>query len=229
MRVCGGFRYSTLLADRRGRFARPACRAGGGPGRRPAPSAPRCSPVVAGAEQALYQDTLAEYCWARDVAGLPPTTLNRLVQPVIEVCTFHDVQSWELSPRQLDQYLARAGKRGHTTVRKKITSIDLYCAFLEQPYVGRPAVMLSVTVHDTAARLGSLAPATPAPPAETTKSACGPPLHSVGGADVVRRWLPPPPRRGILPRSGEGARAGWFPAPPGCRGRGSRRGLGYGR
>ncbi|MEU0413911.1 site-specific integrase [Streptomyces griseorubiginosus] len=88
------------------------------------------------AEQALYQDTLAEYCWARDVAGLAPTTLNRLVQPVIEVCTFYDVLPWELSPRQLDQYFAGAGKRGHTTVRKKITSIDLYFAFLEQRYAG---------------------------------------------------------------------------------------------
>lgn len=88
------------------------------------------------AEQALYQDTLAEYCWARDVAGLAPTTLNRLVQPVIEVCTFYDVLPWELSPRQLDQYFAGAGKHGHTTARKKITSIDLYFAFLEQRYAG---------------------------------------------------------------------------------------------
>ncbi|MEU9959757.1 hypothetical protein [Streptomyces sp. NPDC050982] len=36
----------------------------------------------------------------------------------------------------MDQYFAGAGKRGHTTVRKKIISIDLYFAFLEQRYAG---------------------------------------------------------------------------------------------
>ncbi|MFD8650919.1 tyrosine-type recombinase/integrase [Streptomyces mirabilis] len=88
------------------------------------------------AEEALYQDTLAEYCWARDVAGLAATTLNQLVQPVIEVCTFHGVLPWELSSRMLDQYFAGPGKRAHSTVRKKITSIDQYFAFLEQRYAG---------------------------------------------------------------------------------------------
>lgn len=88
------------------------------------------------AEMALYQDTLAEYCWARDVAGLAATTLNQLVQPVIEICTFYDILPWELTSRMLDQYFAGPGKRGHSTVRKKITSIDQYFAFLEQRYAG---------------------------------------------------------------------------------------------
>ncbi|MFF7535100.1 site-specific integrase [Streptomyces bobili] len=97
---------------------------------------PNVHPSSREAEHALYQDTLAEYCWARDVAGLAPTTLNRLVQPVIEVCIFYDVLPWELSPRQLDQCFAGPGKRSHSTVRKKITSIDQYFAFLEQRYAG---------------------------------------------------------------------------------------------
>ncbi|MGW5650620.1 tyrosine-type recombinase/integrase [Streptomyces humi] len=97
---------------------------------------PNVDPSSREAERALYQDTLAEYCWARDVAGLAATTLNQLVQPVIEVCTFYGVLPWELSSRQLDQYFAGPGKRGHTTIRKKITSIDQYFAFLEQRYAG---------------------------------------------------------------------------------------------
>ncbi|MFD7163726.1 tyrosine-type recombinase/integrase [Streptomyces violascens] len=88
------------------------------------------------AEQDLFQDTLAEYCWARDVAGLAATTLSTLVQPVIEVCTFYGVVPWQLTPRSLDQYFAGPGKRKHTTVRSKITKIDQYFAFLEQRYAG---------------------------------------------------------------------------------------------
>lgn len=59
------------------------------------------------AEQALYQNTLAEYCWARDVAALAPTTLSRLVQPVIDVCTFYDV----LPPAPLSTLVRVAGRR----------------------------------------------------------------------------------------------------------------------
>ncbi|WP_107055422.1 tyrosine-type recombinase/integrase [Streptomyces sp. NRRL S-1824] len=88
------------------------------------------------AEHALYQDTLAEYCWARDVAGLAPSTLHGLVQPVMEVCGFYDVVPWRLSAREVDQYFAGVGKRGHTTVRSKMTRIDGYFAFLEQRYAG---------------------------------------------------------------------------------------------
>ncbi|MGW3212875.1 tyrosine-type recombinase/integrase [Streptomyces parvus] len=87
-------------------------------------------------ERALFQDTLAEYCWAQDVAGLAATTLNQLVQPVIEVCTFYDIVPWQLTPRALDQYFAGPGKRAHSTNRRKITEIDHYFAFLEQRYAG---------------------------------------------------------------------------------------------
>ncbi|MFB0629543.1 hypothetical protein [Streptomyces sp. AB3(2024)] len=43
------------------------------------------------AERALFQDSLAEYVWARDVAGLSPRTLESLVQPVLEICAYYDV------------------------------------------------------------------------------------------------------------------------------------------
>ncbi|WP_084719055.1 tyrosine-type recombinase/integrase [Streptacidiphilus carbonis] len=88
-------------------------------------------------ERALFQDTLAEYCWARDVAGLAPTTLQSLVQPVIEVCSFYDVMPWRLTPGALDHYFAGVGKPNrHSTMRSKITKIDSYFAFLEQRYAG---------------------------------------------------------------------------------------------
>ncbi|MFI1035952.1 tyrosine-type recombinase/integrase [Streptomyces sp. NPDC020951] len=95
----------------------------------------------------LFQDTLAEYCWARDVAGLAATTLNRLVQPVIEVCSFYDVVPWELSSRALDQYFAGPGKRAHSTNRRKITLIDHYFAFLEQRYAGEIARRFGAVVE----------------------------------------------------------------------------------
>ncbi len=38
-------------------------------------------------EERFFTDTLAEYQWARDVAGLAPSTLDRLTQPVIEVAS----------------------------------------------------------------------------------------------------------------------------------------------
>ncbi|MFC8247358.1 tyrosine-type recombinase/integrase [Streptomyces chartreusis] len=88
-------------------------------------------------ERALYQDTLAEYLWARDVAGLSPRSLESLVQPVLEICSFYDVVPWHLTPRQFDQYFAGPGKRPrHATMRTKINKIDLYFAFLEQRYAG---------------------------------------------------------------------------------------------
>ncbi|MGW1755396.1 hypothetical protein [Streptomyces mirabilis] len=48
-------------------------------------------------ERALYQDSLAEYVWPRDVAGLSPRTLESLVQPVLEICSYYDVMPWRLS------------------------------------------------------------------------------------------------------------------------------------
>lgn len=89
------------------------------------------------AERALFQDSLAEYCWARDVAGLAPKTLDALVQPVLEVCAFYDVVPWRLNSRELDRYFAGPGKPNrHTTMRSKINRIDGYFAFLEQRYAG---------------------------------------------------------------------------------------------
>nr|WP_229886906.1 site-specific integrase [Streptomyces subrutilus] len=89
------------------------------------------------AERALYQDSLAEYLWARDVAGLSPRTLESLIQPVLEICSYYDAMPWQLGPRQLDQYFAGPGKRPkHSTIRSKINRIDLYYAFLEQRYAG---------------------------------------------------------------------------------------------
>jgi integrase len=52
------------------------------------------------------------------------------------VCTFYDLAPWRLSSRLLDEYVAGPGKRAHATVRKKITHIDGYFAFLEQRYRG---------------------------------------------------------------------------------------------
>lgn len=59
-----------------------------------------------GDEEALYLDTLAEYQWARDVAGLAATTLDRLVRPVVEICEHYGVVAWHLTPRQVDHYFA---------------------------------------------------------------------------------------------------------------------------
>lgn len=59
------------------------------------------------AERALFQDSLAEYVWARDVAGLSPRTLEALVQPVLEICSYYDVMPWHLTSRQLDNGFVR--------------------------------------------------------------------------------------------------------------------------
>ncbi|UKZ07192.1 site-specific integrase [Streptomyces viridifaciens] len=100
------------------------------------------------AERDLYQDTLAEYCWARDVAGLAPRTLQALVQPVVEVCSFYDVVPWRLTSRDLDRYFAGPGKAGkHSTMRAKATKIDGYFAFLEQRYAGEIMRRFGATVE----------------------------------------------------------------------------------
>lgn len=44
-----------------------------------------------GDEDTYFLDTLAEYQWARDVAGLAATTLDRLIKPVIEICEHYEV------------------------------------------------------------------------------------------------------------------------------------------
>jgi integrase len=85
---------------------------------------------------ALYHDSLAEYSWARDVAGLAGSTLQKIIQPVIEVCEFYDCVPWQLTPRRLDEYFTGAGRRAVSTTRKKLLCIDGYFAFLEQRYAG---------------------------------------------------------------------------------------------
>ncbi|WP_405825970.1 tyrosine-type recombinase/integrase [Streptomyces sp. NBC_01390] len=87
-------------------------------------------------EESFFVDTLSEYQWARDAAGLAPTTLDALIKPVIEVCDFYGVAPWHLTPREVDKYFAGPGKRAHSTLRGKINKIDSYFAFLEQRYAG---------------------------------------------------------------------------------------------
>ncbi|MDA5283889.1 site-specific integrase [Streptomyces sp. Isolate_45] len=87
-------------------------------------------------QRAYFFDTLAEYQWARDAAGLMPATIDQLVKPVVEVCDHYGLVPWELTPRHVDQYFAGPGKRARGTVRAKINNIDGYFAFLEQRFAG---------------------------------------------------------------------------------------------
>ncbi|KLN71582.1 integrase [Rhodococcus erythropolis] len=87
-------------------------------------------------EREFYRNTLVEYGWARDVAGLTPSTLQQIMYPVIEVCDYFDCVPWRLTQKQFDQYFSGPGKRSHATVRKKTVQIDNYFRFLEQRYAG---------------------------------------------------------------------------------------------
>ncbi|GJF20970.1 tyrosine-type recombinase/integrase [Streptomyces sp. HO565] len=87
-------------------------------------------------ERSYFFDTLAEYQWARDAAGLMPSSIDQLVKPVLEVCEHYDLVPWQLTPTLLDRYFAGPGKRARPTVRTKINTIDAYFAFLEQRYAG---------------------------------------------------------------------------------------------
>jgi integrase len=100
-----------------------------------------------GDEDTFFLDTLAEYQWARDVAGLAATTLDRLIKPVIEICEHYEVVAWRLTPRQVDRYFAGPGKRGRSTVRQKMNLLDSYFAFLEQRYAGEIARRFGVGVE----------------------------------------------------------------------------------
>jgi hypothetical protein len=40
-------------------------------------------------EESFFVDALIEYQWARDSAGLAPSTIDQLIKPVIEVCDFY--------------------------------------------------------------------------------------------------------------------------------------------
>jgi integrase/recombinase XerC len=94
----------------------------------------------------LFHETVAEYMWARDVAGLTPATLQTAVRPVLEACGHYGCVPWRLTSRRMDQYFAGPGKRGHATMRKKIADVDRYFAFLEQRYGGEIARRFGVSV-----------------------------------------------------------------------------------
>jgi len=103
--------------------------------------------VSDGDEEAVFLDTVAEYQWARDVAGLAATTLERLVKPIIEITTHYGVVAWRLTPRQVDRYFSGPGKRGRSTIRQKLNLLDSYFAFLEQRYAGEIGRRFGVTVE----------------------------------------------------------------------------------
>jgi integrase/recombinase XerC len=107
----------------------------------------RAAEIAGGEEERFFIDTVAEYQWARDVAGLASTTLDRLVKPLIEVCEYYGVVAWRLSPRQVDRYFAGPGKRARSTVRQKMNLLDSYFAFLEQRYAGEIARRFGVGVE----------------------------------------------------------------------------------
>jgi len=100
-----------------------------------------------GDEDGFFADTLLEYQWARDVAGLAPSTLDKLIKPVIEVAGYYGLPAWRLTPRQMDKYFAGPGKRAPATVRQKLNRIDGYFAFLEQRYRGELARRFGVAVE----------------------------------------------------------------------------------
>lgn len=107
----------------------------------------KAAEVGDGDEEGFFLDTLAEYQWARDAAGLAATTLDRLTKPVLEICEHYGLAPWRLTPRQVDKYFAGAGKRGRSTVRRKMNIIDGYFAFLEQRYGGEIARRYGVAVE----------------------------------------------------------------------------------
>ncbi|MEV4078616.1 hypothetical protein [Nonomuraea fuscirosea] len=107
----------------------------------------KAAEVGDGDEESFFLDTLAEYQWARDAAGLAATTLDRLTKPVLEICEHYGLAPWRLTPRQVDKYFAGVGKRGRSTVRQKMNIIDSYFAFLEQRYAGEIARRYGVAVE----------------------------------------------------------------------------------
>ena len=98
-------------------------------------------------EESFFRDTMAEYLWARDVAGLTASTLGRLIKPVSELCDYYGLVPWRLTSRHLDAYFAGPGKRAHATVRQKMAGIDGYFTFLEQRYAGEIARRFGAAVE----------------------------------------------------------------------------------
>lgn len=100
-----------------------------------------------GDEESFFLDTVTEYQWARDAAGLAPATLDGLTKPISEVCQHYGLAPWRLAPRQVDKYFAGVGKRASATVRRKMNQMDGYFAFLEQRYAGEIARRYGVAVE----------------------------------------------------------------------------------
>ncbi|WP_218023330.1 tyrosine-type recombinase/integrase [Nocardia altamirensis] len=98
-------------------------------------------------EDGFFTDTLAEYQWARDAAGLSPRGVDLATKPIIEICDFYGTVPWRLSPRELDHYFAGPGKRAVSTVRQKLGHIDGFFAFLEQRYAGEIARRFGAAVE----------------------------------------------------------------------------------
>jgi hypothetical protein len=69
-------------------------------------------------EESFFVDALTEYQWARDSAGLAPSTIDQLIKPVIEVCDFYGTVPWHLTPREVDKYFAGPGKRAPDAVHR---------------------------------------------------------------------------------------------------------------
>jgi integrase/recombinase XerC len=107
----------------------------------------RAAAISDGDEQAFFLDTIAEYQWARDIAGLAAHSLENLVRPVVAVCEHYGVPAWRLTQRQVDRYFAGPGKRSRSTVRQNVNAIDAYFAFLEQRYAGEVARRFGVGVE----------------------------------------------------------------------------------
>ncbi|KUN49319.1 hypothetical protein AQJ27_02025 [Streptomyces olivochromogenes] len=121
-------------------------------------------------EQGFYLETVSEYLWARDVAGPAPTTLENLVRPVMELCSFYDLVPWRLTPRYVDRFYVGQGRRARSTVRSELTKIDSYFAFLEQRCAGEIARRFGATVESPVDTFNR--------PVLRGTSACESPLHS---------------------------------------------------
>ena len=100
-----------------------------------------------GDEESFFLDTLAEYQWARDAAGLAATTLDRLVKPVLEICEHYGLAPWRLTPRQVDKYFAGSASAAARPCGRRLNLIDSYFAFLEQRYAGEIARSYGVAVE----------------------------------------------------------------------------------
>ncbi|MFD9379371.1 hypothetical protein ACFWBH_28245 [Streptomyces sp. NPDC059999] len=63
-------------------------------------------------ERSYFFDTPAEYPWARDAAGLMPSSISRLVKLVIELCEHYDIVPWHLTPAGAEFVEGQAAELG---------------------------------------------------------------------------------------------------------------------